>query len=219
MTKEEITRCIRTTGIVPGVRVRARDQALFAAETVYEAGIPIVEITMTVPDAVGVIAQMAKAFPECIVGGGTVLDVETARRCVDAGARFVTSPGLIMDVLEFTVTQNVASIPGAMTPSEVIAAWRAGADMVKVFPCAPLGGATYIRSLKVPLPQIPLIASGGVTQTTARDFICAGAAALGIRSELTPRAALQSHQKQWIYELARRFTTIVREARAQMEPV
>ena len=219
MTKEEITGRIRKVGIVPGVRVPERAQAIFAAESVYEAGIPIVEITMTVPDAVGVITQLVKAYPDCIVGGGTVLDVETAQRCVDAGARFVTSPGLIMDVLEFTVKQDIAAIPGAMTPSEVIVAWKAGADMVKVFPCAPLGGAAYIRSLKVPLPQIPLIASGGVTQTTARDFICAGAAALGIRSELTPRAALQSHQKQWIYELARRFTTIVREARAQMESI
>lgn len=219
MTREEVLRCIGEIGIVPGVRVPEKELALFAAETLYEAGIPIVEITMTVPDAVGVIAQIARSYPNCVVGGGTVLDAQTTRRCIDAGARFVTSPGLIMEVLESTLRQNIVAIPGAMTPSEVITAWKAGADMVKVFPCAPLGGAAYIRSLKVPLPQIPLIASGGVTQMTARDFIYAGAAALGIRSELTPRAALQTRQKQWIYELARRFTTIVREARAQMEPI
>jgi 2-dehydro-3-deoxyphosphogluconate aldolase/(4S)-4-hydroxy-2-oxoglutarate aldolase len=219
MTREEVIRGIGQIGIVPGVRVPEKELALFAAETLYEAGIPIVEITMTVPDAVGVISQIARAYPDCIVGGGTVLDAETAQRCIDAGARFVTSTGLIMEVLEFTLSQNIVAIPGAMTPSEVIAAWNGGADMVKIFPCAPLGGDAYIRSLKVPLPQIPLIASGGVTQMTARDFIYAGASALGIRSELTPRAALQTHQKQWIYELARRFTTIVREARAQMEPI
>jgi len=219
MKREEILTCIRRVGIVPGVRVSEKEQALFAAEALNEAGIPIVEITMTVPDAVGVISQVAKAYPDCVVGGGTVLDAETAKRCIDAGARFVTSPGLIMEVLEFTLSRNTVAIPGAMTPTEVIAAWKAGADMVKVFPCAPLGGDAYIRSLKVPLPQIPLIASGGVTQMTAKDFIYAGATALGIRSELTPRAALQTRQKQWIYELARRFTTIVREARAQMEPI
>jgi 2-dehydro-3-deoxyphosphogluconate aldolase/(4S)-4-hydroxy-2-oxoglutarate aldolase len=219
MTKEEITSLIRQIGIVPGVRVAEKELALFAAESLYEAGIPIVEITMTVPDAISVISQITRAYPNCIVGGGTVLDAETAERCIDAGARFVTGPGLIMEVLEFTLSRNTVAIPGAMTPTEVIAAWKAGADMVKIFPCAPLGGDAYIRALKVPLPQIPLIASGGVTQLTARDFIYAGAAALGIRSELTPRAALQTRQKQWIYELARRFTTIVREARAQMELV
>jgi 2-dehydro-3-deoxyphosphogluconate aldolase / (4S)-4-hydroxy-2-oxoglutarate aldolase len=219
MTRDEILACIRQIGIVPGVRVSDKEMALFAAETLHEAGIPIVEITMTVPDAVDVISQVASRYPDCVVGGGTVLDAETARRCIDAGARFVTSPGLIEEVLEFTLSRNIVAIPGAMTPSEVIAAWKAGADMVKVFPCAPLGGDAYIRSLKVPLPQIPLIASGGVTQMTARDFIYAGATALGIRSELTPRAALQTRQKQWIYELARRFTLIVREARAQVEPI
>jgi 2-dehydro-3-deoxyphosphogluconate aldolase / (4S)-4-hydroxy-2-oxoglutarate aldolase len=219
MTREEITSCIRQIGIVPGVRIDEKELALFAAETLYESGIPIVEITMTVPDAVDVISQITRAYPGCVVGGGTVLDVEAAQRCIDAGARFVTSPGLIMEVLEFTLRRNIVAIPGAMTPSEVIAAWKGGADMVKIFPCAPLGGDAYIRALKVPLPQIPLIASGGVTQLTARDFIYAGASALGIRSELTPRPALQTHQKQWIYELARRFTTIVREARAQMEPI
>jgi 2-dehydro-3-deoxyphosphogluconate aldolase/(4S)-4-hydroxy-2-oxoglutarate aldolase len=216
MNKDEIRARIRGIGIVPGVRVQDADLAVFAAESVYEAGIPIVEITMTVPGAIGVISQLAKKYPDLIVGAGTVLDAETARSCLDAGARFVTSPGLVPDVLEFTIGSDAVAIPGALTPSEVIAAWKAGADLVKIFPCSVIGGDAYIRSLRVPLPQIPLIASGGVNQLTARDFIFAGASALGIRSELTPREALQTRQKQWIYELARRFTSIVREARAQM---
>jgi len=216
MNKEEVRARIEEVAILAGVRVSDRETALFAAESIYEAGIPIVEITMTVPDGVGVIAEIAKRYPDYIVGGGTVLDIETARRCIDAGARFITSPGLVPEVLDFTVASNVVSIPGALTPSEVIAAWKAGADLVKIFPCSVVGGDAYIRSLKVPLPQIPLIASGGVNQMTAKSFILAGASALGIRSELAPREALETRQKQWIHELARRFTGIVREARAQM---
>ena len=219
MKREEVRARIEEIGIVAGVRVAGAELALFAAESVYEAGIPIVEITMTVPGAVDVISQLTRMYPEFIVGAGTVLDAETAQRCLDAGASFVTSPGLVPEVLEFTLQHNVVAIPGALTPSELIAAWKAGADFVKIFPCAPVGGDAYIRSLKVPLPQIPLIASGGVNQVTARDFILAGASALGIRSELTPREALQTRQKQWIHELARRFTTIVREARSQMSAI
>ena len=219
MNKEQISERIKEIGIVPGVRVHDAELALFAAETLYEAGIPIVEITMTVPGAVGVISQLSSKYPDFIVGAGTVLNEETAQSCLDAGARFVTSPGLLLDVLEFTLNSDAVAIPGALTPSEVITAWKAGADFVKIFPCATMGGAAYVRSLKVPLPQIPLIASGGVTQLTARDFIFAGASALGIRSELTPREALQTRQKQWIYELARRFTTIVRESRLAMDAI
>ena len=216
MNREEIRARITEVGIIAGVRVSETELALFAAESIYEAGIPIVEITMTVPGAIDVISQLAKKYPDFIVGAGTVLSEETARRCVDAGARFVTSPGLVQEVLEFTLKSEAVAIPGALTPSEAIAAWKTGADFVKIFPCSTVGGAAYIRSLKVPLPQIPLIASGGVNQLTGKDFIFAGASALGIRSELTPRDALQTRQKQWIHELARRFTAIVREARAQM---
>jgi 2-dehydro-3-deoxyphosphogluconate aldolase/(4S)-4-hydroxy-2-oxoglutarate aldolase len=216
MNKEEVRARIEEVAILAGVRVSDRETALFAAESIYEAGIPIVEITMTVPDGVGVIAEIAKRYPDYIVGAGTVLDKETAHRCIDAGARFITSPGLVPEVQDFAVASDVVSIPGALTPSEVIAAWKAGADFVKIFPCSVVGGDAYVRSLKVPLPQIPLIASGGVNQMTARGFMLAGASALGIRSELAPREALETRQKKWIYELARRFTGIVREARAQM---
>jgi 2-dehydro-3-deoxyphosphogluconate aldolase/(4S)-4-hydroxy-2-oxoglutarate aldolase len=166
---------IEEVGIMPSVRVTAPELAMFAAETVFDAGIPVVEITMTVPGGIDVIAQLTRAYPDFIVGAGTVLDVETARQCLDAGARFLTSPGLVPEVLEYALKNEVVAIPGALTPSEVIVAWKAGADFVKIFPSAQMGGDRYIRALKIPLPQIPLIASGGVNQLTAANFIYAGA--------------------------------------------
>ncbi len=204
---------------MPSIRVASAELALFAAETVYEAGIPVVEITMTVPNAVEVIAQLTQNYPNFVVGAGTVLDTETAQRCLDAGARFITSPGLVPDVLEFTLKNDVVAIPGALTPSEVIAAWKAGADFVKIYPCAQVGGDQYIRALKVPLPQIKLIASGGVNQLTAANFIFAGAASLGIGSELMPRQALKMRKDQWIHELARRFLEAVRSARIHLSEI
>jgi 2-dehydro-3-deoxyphosphogluconate aldolase/(4S)-4-hydroxy-2-oxoglutarate aldolase len=216
MRREEIRARIEEVGIFPAVRVASPDLALFAAESVFEAGIPIVEITMTVPSAINVIAQLARTYPGLIVGAGTVLDADTAQRCLDAGARFLTSPGLVPEVVEFALKKNTVIIPGALTPSEVIAAWKAGVDFVKIFPCAPVGGEKYIRALKVPLPQVPLIASGGVNQMTAADFVLAGASAIGIGAELMPREALQMRKREWIHELARRFIAIVREARATL---
>jgi 2-dehydro-3-deoxyphosphogluconate aldolase / (4S)-4-hydroxy-2-oxoglutarate aldolase len=219
MERNEIRARIEEVGIFPAVRVSSAELAHFAATSVYEAGIPVVEITLTVPGAVDVIDQLAKQYPDLIVGGGTVLDAEMAKRCLDVGARFLTSPGLVPEVVEFALRNNVVIIPGALTPSEVIAAWKAGVDFVKIFPCAPVGGARYIRALKIPLPQIPLIASGGVDQLTARDFILAGASAIGIGAELMPREALQTRKKEWIHELARRFSAIVRNARETLSAV
>jgi len=216
MNKEEVCNRIEQTGIMPSVRVGSAEAALFAAETVYEAGIHVVVITMTTPRAVEVIAQLAQNYPDLIIGAGTVLDAETAQRCVDAGASFLTSPGLVPKVLEFALKSDVVAMPGALTPSEVIAAWQSGADFVKIFPCSMMGGDQYIRALKIPLPQIRLIASGGVNQLTATNFIYAGASSLGIGSELMPRQALKSRQEQWIHELARRFMSAVQNARLNM---
>lgn len=217
MKRERVRAEIERIGIVPAVRVPDADLALFAAETVNEAGIPIAEITMTVPGAVDVIARLANKYPDFVVGAGTVLDIDTAKRCLDAGARFLTGPGLVLEVIEFALKNDVVVIPGALTPSEVIAAWKAGADFVKVFPCAPVGGHKYIRALRVPLSQVRLIASGGVDQVTAPKFILAGACALGIGAELLPLEALQLREETWIHELARRFTSMVQDARAQMK--
>jgi len=170
-----------------------------------------------VPNAIDVIGQLTRTFPDFVVGAGTVLDVEAAKRCLDAGACFLTGPALVPEVVEFALKNDVVMIPGALTPSEVIAAWKAGADFVKIFPCAPVGGHKYIRALKVPLAQVPLIASGGVDQVTAPKFILAGASALGIGAELLPLEALQLREETWIHELARRFTGMVQDARAQLK--
>ncbi len=216
MNKEQVRIQIEKVGIVPAVRVSSREDAIFAATAVYRAGIPIAEITVTVPEAVEVISKLRHDLPEMIVGAGTVLDKETAQRYVQAGAQFLTSTGLVLEVVEFAKSHGVAVFPGALTPTEVIAAWKAGADFVKVFPCAPLGGDQYIRALKRPLPQVPLIASGGVNQQTASHFILAGAAAVGIGSELLSKDAIRLRKEDQIRELARRFTKMVKDARQRM---
>jgi 2-dehydro-3-deoxyphosphogluconate aldolase/(4S)-4-hydroxy-2-oxoglutarate aldolase len=215
MTRQEVRARIEEIGIIPAIRVSSAEDALFAADAISGAGIPIVELTMTVPGAIDVIAALVRNSPKVIVGAGTVWDTETARRCLDAGAQFLTSTGLDLGVVEFAVKGNVAVFPGALTPSEVMAAWKGGADLVKIFPCSQMGGVSYIRTLKAPFPQVPLIASGGVNQQTAGEFILAGAAALGIGGELIPRKAIQLRQPHRIRELAHRFLAMVQEARAQ----
>lgn len=214
MTREEVKARINEIGIFPGIRVQSTREALYAAETLYAAGIPIAEITMTVPDGAKVIAEIAKKLPDMAVGAGTVLDSATAARCLDAGARFITSTGFITEVLEVTREAGVVAIPGALTPTEVIACWKAGADFVKVFPAAALGADLYIRSLKLPLPQIPLIVAGGVDQGNAIEFIRAGSAAIGLGSELLPKEAVAKQQDHRIHELARRFLKLVNQGRS-----
>ncbi len=216
MKKQEVRARIEEIGIIPAVRTSSAADARFAAETVSRGGIPVAEITVTVPEAMKVITGLTSSFPEMIVGAGTVLDIETAQRCLDAGAKFLTSPGLVLEVVEFAAKNEVAVFPGALTPTEVITASKAGADLVKVFPCAQVGGDSYIRALRAPLPHVPLIASGGVNQQTALNFVLAGAAALGIGGELIPKEAVQRRQAERILELARRFTKLVKDARSRM---
>jgi len=218
MTRDVARRHIVDTGIIPSVRVSSAEDARFAAEAVTEAGIPIVEITMTVPGALDVIADLVRHLPHIVIGAGTILDLETAQRCVDAGTRFLTSPGLDVEIVRFANRQHVLVMPGAVTPTEVTAAWRAGADFVKVFPSAQFGGPAYLRALKGPFPQVSLIAAGGVTQQTAADFIHTGAVAIGVGNELIPRKAVEQRQSDWIVELARRFVNIVKEARSVTPP-
>jgi 2-dehydro-3-deoxyphosphogluconate aldolase / (4S)-4-hydroxy-2-oxoglutarate aldolase len=214
MRREEVKVRIREIGIFPGIRVQLAKQALYAAETLYSAGIPIAEIAMTVPDGAAIVRELAHEFPDMVVGAGTVLDVETAKECLDAGARFITSTGFVPDVLEITLQTNVVAIPGALTPSEVIACWKGGADFVKIFPAAAVGGEPYIRSLRLPLPQIALIAAGGVNQQNAAGFIRAGSAAVGLGAELLPPDAMLKRQDHRIHELARRFLAFVQEGRS-----
>jgi 2-dehydro-3-deoxyphosphogluconate aldolase/(4S)-4-hydroxy-2-oxoglutarate aldolase len=217
MTKEEVRSRIREIAIIPAIRAASGPDAHFAAEAVTRAGIPIVEITMTVPGAVELMAHLVRSNPQLVVGAGTVLDTDTARLCVDAGVSFVTAPSLDPVLLEFAAKHKIVSIPGALTPTEVVTAWRAGADFIKVFPCGPVGGDRYIQALHSSLPQIPLIAAGGVNQMTAGHFILSGAAAIGVGTELIPTEAILRRQSQRIHELARRFTKLVKDAREQIE--
>jgi 2-dehydro-3-deoxyphosphogluconate aldolase/(4S)-4-hydroxy-2-oxoglutarate aldolase len=213
--KDEVCAHIKEIGILPAIRVASAEDALFAAGEMLNAGIPVVELTMTVPGALGVIKELARTSPELIVGAGTVLDIETARACVDAGVAFISSPGMDPKTVEFVVRHNVAVIPGALTPTEVMMARDAGADLVKIFPCAQVGGPSYIKALKAPFPHVPFIASGGVDQVTASDFIRSGACALGIRGKLIPPEAIERRDHNWIHELAGRFLGIVQRTRAE----
>jgi len=215
VNKQEVRRRIEEVGIIPSIRVSSTDDALFAAEAVSRGGIPIVEVTLTVPEAIKVISHVVQRAPEMIVGAGSVLDAETARRCLDAGAKFLSSDGLDPETVKFAVKEDVVIIPGTLTPTDVIAAWKLGSDFVKVVPCGHVGGDTYIRALKAMFPNVPLIAAGGVNQRTAFNFIVAGAVALGIGGELIPREAIRRRQPDRIGELARRFTNAVSSARGQ----
>jgi 2-dehydro-3-deoxyphosphogluconate aldolase / (4S)-4-hydroxy-2-oxoglutarate aldolase len=218
MTKSEVRARIEEIGIVPAVRLSSAEDARFAAEAVYQAGIPIAEITMTIPGALDVIAGLARDFPDMVVGAGTVLGADVARKCLEAGARFLTSTGLDLEVVEVAVKAGIVALPGALTPTEIIAAWRAGADLVKVFPCAQVGGDSYIRALKAALPQIELVAGGGVRQQTAGHFILAGATAIGVGRDLITHDAVHLRKANWIHELAHRYVSIVKNARNQTAP-
>ncbi len=216
MTREEVWAVIEQTGIIPAIRVPSAADALFGAAAVFRGGIRVIELTMTVPGAIGVITELQRTHPELVVGAGTVLNVDTAQACVDAGAAFLTSPGLDLEIVDFAVKRSLVVIPGVLTPSEVMVARKASADFVKVFPCAQVGGPSYIHALKAPFPDVRMIASGGVNQQTAGDFIRAGAIALGIREELLPSEAIQGRDQDWIRELTHRFLAIVRRARSAM---
>ena len=213
MEKKEVCALIEKIGIIPSIRSASAEDAHFAAEAVMRGGIPIVEITMTVPGAINVISHLAKFHPQLLVGAGTVMNAETAKQCVGAGARFLTSSGFRPAIVEFAAKEDIAVLPGALTPTEIVTAWEAGSDLVKVFPCSQVGGDGYIKALKTSLPEIPLVAAGGVNQLTAADFILSGACAIGVGSELIPPEALERRQSQRIQELALRFTEFVKQAR------
>lgn len=214
MDKQKVRDRIVEIGVVPVVRARSTQEALLAAEAVCAGGIPVVEITMTVPGALQVIGELAKDnAAKVLIGAGTVLDVETARRCQDAGAQFLVSPGLNLETVEFAVREKLLIMAGALTPTEVITAWNAGADFVKVFPCGQVGGPKYIKALKGPLPQIAMVPTGGVNLNTAAEFLEAGAAALGVGGELVQAEALKSGKPEVIIEGARKFVAIVKQHR------
>jgi 2-dehydro-3-deoxyphosphogluconate aldolase / (4S)-4-hydroxy-2-oxoglutarate aldolase len=213
MEKRQVVERVRELGLVPVIRAQSPDEASRAIEAIRAGGIDVIEITMTVPGAIPLITEIAQRFPDAIVGAGTVLDAETARACILAGARFVVSPALDLGTIECCRRYGIAVLPGALTPTEVLKAWQAGADIVKVFPAGALGGPSYIKSLKAPFPQIELIPTGGVSVDTATAFIQAGAAALGVGADLVDLKALRDGKADLLTERARRYVEIVKAAR------
>jgi 2-dehydro-3-deoxyphosphogluconate aldolase/(4S)-4-hydroxy-2-oxoglutarate aldolase len=217
MNKKEVADKITSVGIIPVVRASSAQQALLAVDAICAGGIPIVEITMTVPGAIEIIREVARTRgSRVLVGAGTVLDADTAERCIAAGAEFIVSPGLKVKTIEFVSKAQKLMLAGALTPTEVITAWEAGSDFVKIFPCGQVGGASYIKALKGPLPQVPLVPTGGVNLQTASEFIEAGAAALGVGGELVQAAALKAGKPDVITEAARAFLAAVAAARAKL---
>ena len=215
MTKTEVLKRIRETGLIPVVRADSADQAMRAVAALKAGGLNILEVTMTIPGAIEVIQTLAAEYgDETLIGAGTVLDPETAQTCIRAGAKFIVSPALNEETIKFCRRQDVAIFPGALTPTEVVRAWKLGADAVKVFPAGAVGGAGYLKALKAPLPQIELIPTGGVSLKTAADFIKAGAMALGVGADLVDPKALREGNAALLTERAREFLEIVRVTRA-----
>jgi 2-dehydro-3-deoxyphosphogluconate aldolase/(4S)-4-hydroxy-2-oxoglutarate aldolase len=218
MEKVWVLKRIEAVGVVPVVRASSSDEAVAIADVIRDGGIPILEITMTVPGAIAVIAELSKRYgDEVLVGAGTVLDAETARSCIAAGAQFIVSPALNLQTIELCKLQRIAVFPGALTPTEVVTAWDAGADAVKVFPCSAMGGASYLRALKAPLPDVKLVPTGGVSLATAKDFISAGAWAIGVGSDLVDTKAIKEGRSESVVEAARSYVAAVREARAALQ--
>jgi 2-dehydro-3-deoxyphosphogluconate aldolase/(4S)-4-hydroxy-2-oxoglutarate aldolase len=213
MEKSDVLRALRATGIVPVIRADSVTTALSLADALADGGVNTLEITMTVPGAVEVMRRLAKERHDVIVGAGTVLDAETARICILEGAQFVVSPALDVLTVEMCRRYSIAVLPGALTPTEILKAWQAGADVIKVFPASAMGGAKYLRSLKAPLPQIELLPTGGVTLATAREFLEAGAFALGVGADLADAKAIAAGRAQEVTVLAGKYLTIVREYR------
>ncbi len=198
---------------MPVLRAESVGQALALAEAIAEGGVTVLEITMTVPGAMEVMRRLAEDRPDILIGAGTVLDPETARMCILEGAQFVVSPALNIATIEMCHRCSIAVLPGALTPTEIVTAWQAGADVVKVFPCSALGGASYLKSVKAPLPQVELIPTGGVSLATAEEFLKAGAFALGVGAELVDHKAMAAGRPEIVTETARKYLEIVRRVR------
>jgi 2-dehydro-3-deoxyphosphogluconate aldolase / (4S)-4-hydroxy-2-oxoglutarate aldolase len=217
MKKTQLRTRVEEIGIVPVIRTSSAEDARFAVEEVAHGGIPIVEVTMTVPGAIDVIREITRSVPNVIIGAGTVLDAKTALDCIKAGAQFISNPALDVPTVQ-TVAENpdVVMMSGALTPTEILTASKAGADFVKIYPCSLVGGENYIRALRRPFPDMFLIAGGGVTQQNAAHYLLAGACALSIGKELIPHESMLLHKPDRIRELTRRFASIVKSSRARM---
>jgi 2-dehydro-3-deoxyphosphogluconate aldolase/(4S)-4-hydroxy-2-oxoglutarate aldolase len=209
MTKHDVLAELKRIGLVPVLRAESEAQAMALAVAIAEGGVTCLEVTMTVPGAVRMIARLAKERPEILLGAGTVLNVETAKACLDAGAQFIVSPAFDEKTVAYCRKAEVAVLPGALTPTEIIRAWDAGADVVKIFPASAMGGAKYLKSLKAPLPHIEMIPTGGVSLATASDFLDAGAFALGVGADLVDTSAITGGHPQTVTAHARKYLEIV----------
>ena len=213
MEKAEVLKRLQETGLVPVLRAASVEKAIALAEAVAAGGVNVLEVTMTVPGAVEVIARLVRDRPDILVGAGTVMDPETAERCISTGAMFVVSPALNVKTIALCQRHSVAVLPGALTPTEIVTAWDAGADVVKVFPASSLGGAKYLKALHGPMPQLKLIPTGGVSLATAEDFLRSGALALGVGSDLVDTKAVAQGKPEIITETAAKYMAIVKKVR------
>ena len=214
MEKREVFNRMMSEGLIPVIRVTSASEAMDVADAIKEGGVSLIEITMSVQGAIDVIKELAQKYKEeIIMGAGTILDPETGRAALLAGAQFIVSPTLNLDLIQLAHRYSAVVIPGAMTPTEILTAWNAGADMVKVFPSAQLGGPEYIKAIRGPLPQILLVPTGGVNLQNAGAFIKAGAIALGVGGELVDKKAIKEKKFHIITENTRVFLKTIQEAR------
>jgi 2-dehydro-3-deoxyphosphogluconate aldolase / (4S)-4-hydroxy-2-oxoglutarate aldolase len=214
MEKAAVLLALKEIGLVPVLRADSVQEALALATAIAAGGVTVLEITMTVPGAMQVMRKLAEERPDILIGAGTVLDPETARMCILEGAKFVVSPALNLKTIEMCHRYTVPVLPGALTPTEIVTAWQAGADVIKVFPASAMGGAKYLQSIKAPLPQVELIPTGGVSLATAKDFLEAGAFALGVGADLVNAKAMAEGKPEVVTESAKKYLAIVREFRA-----
>jgi len=218
MTSKEILAFITEVGIVPVVRTSSAESAIQAVEAIYAGGVRAAEITMTVPGALHALEKVADKFGgKIVLGAGTVLDPETARACMLAGAEFFVTPNLRLSTIEMAKRYSKVICPGALTPTEVITAWEAGADVVKIFPCGNVGGAKYIKALKGPFPHIEMIPTGGVNLETAGDFLKAGACAVAVGGELVDAKTIKEGRFDIIENRARQYLAAIAKARSEMQ--
>ena len=211
---EQVKQHIESIGLVPVLRARSISEAHALVEAIVVGGVTVIEVTMTVPGAIDLLRDLKAKYADVLLGSGTVTTAAQAQATIEAGAEFVVSPSLHLDVIAKTKELGKVSIPGALTPTEVITAWNAGADYVKVFPCSAMGGASYLKALKAPFPHIQLIPTGGVTVATAAHFLKAGAMALGVGSDLVNSTAIAEGKPWMVTDMAKAYLDVIAEARA-----
>jgi 2-dehydro-3-deoxyphosphogluconate aldolase/(4S)-4-hydroxy-2-oxoglutarate aldolase len=215
MDKVAVLKSLQEIGLIPVLRADSVEMAVALAMAIADSGLKVLEITMTIPAALQVIHQLSKERPDILIGAGTVLDPETARICILEGAKFIVSPALNVKTIDLCQNHTVAVFPGALTPTEILTAWEAGADAIKVFPAGALGGPVYLASLKGPFPQIKVMPTGGVSLANAAEFLRAGAFALGVGSDLVDPRAITAGKPELITENARKYLAVIQTFRSQ----